>query len=161
MKIFYKEKKQNGRTHIYFCGMKVFSFRFSNVKKRIDSRFFTSCDIPKIYELLKKGSVFDHPVGIVISEYATIGHNNRIYQNVTIGAQSIKGYFLKEYPSIGNNNVIGAGAVVLGNIKIGNNCVIAANTVVIKDVPDNTLVIGCSPNQKYKHIPDGYFFNEG
>ena len=45
-------------------------------------------------------------------------------------------------PVIGNNVDIGAGAKVLGNIRIGNNVVIGANAVVLIDVPDNSLAVG-------------------
>lgn len=45
-------------------------------------------------------------------------------------------------PHIGENCLIGAGAVVLGNITVGSNVTIAANAVVLKDVPDNSVVAG-------------------
>jgi len=45
-------------------------------------------------------------------------------------------------PSIGNNVDIGAGAKLLGNIKIGNDVVIGANAVVLVDVPDHSLAVG-------------------
>ena len=43
---------------------------------------------------------------------------------------------------IGNNCMIGAGAVILGNIVIGDNVKIGANAVVLKDIPDNCTVVG-------------------
>ena len=48
----------------------------------------------------------------------------------------------KRHPTVGTNVVIGAGAKVLGNIKIGDNSYIGSNAVVIKDVPDNSTVVG-------------------
>jgi serine O-acetyltransferase len=45
-------------------------------------------------------------------------------------------------PAIGDNVDIGAGAKVLGAIKVGNNVVIGANAVVIRDVPDNCVAAG-------------------
>lgn len=48
-------------------------------------------------------------------------------------------------PIIGDNCLIGAGAMVLGEVRIGNNVVIGANCVVDFDVPDNTTVIGQKP----------------
>lgn len=73
--------------------------------------------------------------GIFISRYARIGENCRIYQNVTIGEVN------KKAPVIGDNCLIGAGAVIVGNIRIGNNVCIGAGAVVGKDVPDNCTVV--------------------
>lgn len=79
--------------------------------------------------------------GIFISEHAKIGKNCVIFQKVTIGANTIlnsKGY---GYPTIGNNVYIGAGAKIIGNVRIGDNCRIGANTVVTKDMKPNTLAV--------------------
>lgn len=46
------------------------------------------------------------------------------------------------YCSIGDNCMIGAGAVILGNIRIGNNVRIGANAVVTHDIPDNSVAVG-------------------
>jgi len=46
------------------------------------------------------------------------------------------------HPKIGANVMIGAGAKVLGNIKVGNCCRIASGSVVLKDVPDYAVVVG-------------------
>ena len=82
---------------------------------------------------------FGHPIGIVIHQNAIIGSNTIIYQNVTIGRRNGN---KEESPIIGKNCIIGAGACVLGNIKIGNNVKIGANSVVVTDVPDNCTVVG-------------------
>lgn len=47
-----------------------------------------------------------------------------------------------EAPCIGNNVLIGAGAVVLGDISIGNNVIIGANAVVLNDIPANSYAVG-------------------
>ena len=49
---------------------------------------------------------------------------------------------VEKVPHIGDNVFIGAGAKILGDIKIGNNVKIGANAVVTKDVPDNCTVVG-------------------
>jgi len=82
----------------------------------------------------------DHGMGVVIGETAEIGDNVTIYHQVTLGGTSTKKG--KRHPTIGNNVVIGAGAKILGPIKIGDNCKIGANSVVIKDVPPNSTVVG-------------------
>ncbi|MFK5986452.1 MAG: serine acetyltransferase [Pseudomonadota bacterium] len=66
-----------------------------------------------------------------------IGINCWINQQVTIGFTSEM-----DYPTIGDNVTINAGAKVLGNVKIGNNVIIGANAVVVKDVPENCTVVG-------------------
>lgn len=73
--------------------------------------------------------------GIFISRYAQIGENCRIYQNVTIGEVNRKA------PVIGDNCLIGAGAVILGGIRVGNHAKIGAGAVVCKDIPDGCTVV--------------------
>lgn len=73
--------------------------------------------------------------GIFLSRYAQIGENCRIYQNVTIGEVD------KQAPVIGDNCLIGAGAVLVGAIKIGNDVKIGAGAVVSEDIPDGSTVV--------------------
>ena len=73
--------------------------------------------------------------GVFISRYAQIGENCCIYQNVTIGEIDRKA------PVIGNNCLIGAGAVIIGDIRIGDNVKIGAGAVVNTNVPDNYTVV--------------------
>ena len=73
--------------------------------------------------------------GIFISRYAQIGENCCIYQNVTIGEID------RKVPVIGNNCLIGAGAVIIGDIRIGDNVKIGAGAVVNTNVPDNYTVV--------------------
>ena len=82
----------------------------------------------------------DHGIGIVIGETATIGDNCTIYHNVTLGGTGKDKD--KRHPDIGNNVMIGAGAKILGPIKVGNNVKIGANSVILSDVPDNSTVVG-------------------
>lgn len=63
-----------------------------------------------------------------------------IHQSVTVGR--IFAGPREGVPSIGNNVVIFAGAVMVGNISIGDNAVIGPNAVVIADVPPNSIVVG-------------------
>ena len=82
----------------------------------------------------------DHGMGVVIGETTEIGDDVTIYHQVTLGGTSTrKG---KRHPTIGNNVVIGAGAKILGPVRIGDNCKIGANSVVIRDVPPNSTVVG-------------------
>jgi len=83
-----------------------------------------------------------HPIGIVIGDGVSLGEGVIIYQNVTIGGARVGDVVKGNYPSIGKNTIIFAGAIIIGNIKIGNNCVIGANAVVTKDIPDNSTAVG-------------------
>jgi len=82
----------------------------------------------------------DHGCGVVIGETAVIGHDVTIFQGVTLGGTGKeKG---KRHPTIGNNVVIGAEAIILGNITIGDKASIGAASVVIKSVPAGATVVG-------------------
>jgi len=107
-----------------FC---VLQYRFWSV--------VTGADIP-INSNLGGGLLITHPNGIVIHPKAVIGPNCLIFQQVTIGSRD------GGIPVIGGNVDIGAGAKIIGNVKIGNHVRIGANSVVLKSVPDNCTVVG-------------------
>jgi serine O-acetyltransferase len=75
----------------------------------------------------------------VVSGFARFGDNCRIRNGVVIGLSRVSDPCA---PQFGNNVDIGAGAKVLGNIRIGNNVLIGANAVVLSDVPDNSIAVG-------------------
>jgi len=82
----------------------------------------------------------DHGAGVVIGETTIIGEDVTIYQGVTLGGTGKeKG---KRHPTIGDNVVVGAGAIVLGAIVIGDNSRIGAGSVVTKSIPPDTTVVG-------------------
>lgn len=91
----------------------------------------------------------DHGMGIVIGETATVGDNCTIYHNSTLGGTGKDKN--KRHPDIGNNVMVGAGAKVLGPIKIGDNVKIGANSVVLKLVPNNATVVGIPRRDKTKN----------
>ncbi len=86
------------------------------------------------------GFFIDHGFGVVIGETSEIGENVTLFQGVSLGGTGKETG--KRHPTIGDNVVIGAGAKVLGSIKIGNNVYIGANAVVLKSVPDDCTVVG-------------------
>lgn len=88
----------------------------------------------------------DHGMGIVIGETTTIGNDCTIYHNSTLGGTGKDKN--KRHPDLGNNVMVGAGAKVLGPIRIGNNVKIGANSVVLKDITDNETVVGIPRNNK-------------
>jgi serine O-acetyltransferase len=82
----------------------------------------------------------DHGIGVVIGETATIGDDVTIYHDVTLGGTSLAAGL--RHPQIGNGVIIGAGAQLLGPIKVGNNARVGSNAVVVKDVEDGKTVVG-------------------
>ena len=86
-----------------------------------------------------RGFVIDHFGGIVISGYAKFGDNCRIRNGVVVGLSRVDDPCA---PVIGDNVDIGAGAKVLGAIRIGDNVLIGANAVVVHDVPSNAIAVG-------------------
>lgn len=96
----------------------------------------TGADIPLNCQI-EGGLLIPHPNGIVIHPEVIIGPNCLIFQQVTIGA---KGEF--GLPDIGGHVDIGAGAKILGNIKIGDHARIGANAVVMHDVPAGKTAVG-------------------
>jgi serine O-acetyltransferase len=82
----------------------------------------------------------DHGAGVVIGETTEIGEDVLLYQGVTLGGTGKERG--KRHPTIGNGVVIGAGAKILGNIRIGNNTKVGAGSVVVHSVPDNSTVVG-------------------
>ncbi|MBD2186016.1 serine O-acetyltransferase [Planktothrix sp. FACHB-1355] len=87
-----------------------------------------------------KGTFIDHGMGVVIGETAIVGEYALIYQGVTLGGTGKETG--KRHPTLGNNVVVGAGAKVLGNIKIGDNVRIGAGSIVLRDVPADCTVVG-------------------
>lgn len=102
-------------------------------------RFGFGCFIPYKTKIGNKNIHFGHNgLGVVLDYRCVIGNNVRIDQQVTIGIR----WDEQIAPVIGNNVRIGAGAKVLGSIKIGNNARIGANSVVLTDVPDGATAVG-------------------
>ena len=84
--------------------------------------------------------------GIFISPDAKIGNRCTLFQHVTIGANYLPSSKMGGgAPSIGDNCYIGAGAKIIGNIKIGNNVRIGAGAIVAEDIPDNCTVVMDKP----------------
>ncbi len=87
-----------------------------------------------------RGFFIDHGMGVVIGETTEIGNYVTLFQGVTLGGTGKERG--KRHPTLGNHVVVGAGAKILGGIRIGDNVKIGANSVVLKSVPANSTVIG-------------------
>lgn len=95
----------------------------------------SGADIP-LNCLIGGGLSIPHPNGIVIHPNSGIGPNCMIFQQVTIGMSH------GGVPQIGGHVDIGAGAKLLGPIRVGDHARIGANAVVMCDVPPDTTAVG-------------------
>ncbi|MCV2422816.1 serine O-acetyltransferase [Paucibacter sp. DJ2R-2] len=77
-------------------------------------------------------------LGIVVHARSVIGNDVKISQNVTIGGRS--GFW--GVPVIEDEVEIGAGACVLGPVRIGRGAKIGANAVVLSDIPPGSIAVG-------------------
>jgi serine O-acetyltransferase len=87
-----------------------------------------------------KGLMIDHAHSIVIGETAVVGDNVSMLHSVTLGGTGKEDD--DRHPKIGNGVLIGAGAHVLGNIRVGSCSRIAAGSVVLEEVPPCKTVAG-------------------
>jgi len=92
----------------------------------------------EIHPAAKIGRRFfiDHGIGVVIGETAEIGDDVMLYHNVTLGARRFATG--KRHPTIGNRVTIGAGAKILGPVKIADDARISYNSVILEDVSKNS-----------------------
>lgn len=86
---------------------------------------------------LGEGVYFVHPIGIVIGGDAKVGDRVRFMGNNTVGTAKENGY-----PVLEDDVTVGAGARILGPIRVGKGAVIGANAVVVRDVPAGAVVTG-------------------
>lgn len=85
---------------------------------------------------LGPGLVILHSLGIVINSEVRAGRNLVLEHGVTIGAE--KG----QSPILGDNVFVGAGAKIIGPVRIGSDVKVGANAVVTRDLPDGATAVG-------------------
>lgn len=103
------------------------------------SRFLTGIEIHPGARIGRRFFI-DHGAGVVIGETAEIGDDVLLYQGVVLGGTTLEKK--KRHPTLGNNVVMGAGAVALGAIAIGDGARIGSGSVVVKSVPPGATVVG-------------------
>lgn len=96
--------------------------------------------------------------GILISQGAELGSGCTVFQQVTIGSNTLRGAKRPGSPKIGECCYIGAGAKIIGGITIGNNVRIGANCVVTEDVPDNATIVMPKPRVLVRPSPQDNTF---
>ena len=115
------------------------------------TRIITGIEIHPAAKIGRKFFI-DHGEGVVIGATTEIGDDVLIYQQVTLGGTGKE--HGKRHPTLGNGVIVGAGAKVLGNIKIGDYVRIGAGSVVVDDVPENSTVIGVPGRIVQRHFRD-------
>lgn len=103
------------------------------------ARFFTGIEIHP-GATIGKDFFIDHGAAVVIGETTEIGDGCTIYQGVTLGGTGKDTG--KRHPTLGNNVMVGAGAKILGPMKIGDNTKVAAGAVVLSEIPPNCTAVG-------------------
>ncbi len=136
---------------LYFKGYQaVQAYRVGHhlwTKGRRDLAYFVQMRVSEIFGVdihprarVGKGIMIDHAHSIVIGETAVVGDNVSMLHSVTLGGTGKEEE--DRHPKIGDGVLIGAGAKVLGNIRIGHCSRIAAGSVVLKEVPPCKTVAG-------------------
>lgn len=114
---------------------------------RRDLAYFVQMRVSEVFGVdihpaakLGRGIMIDHAHSIVIGETAVVGNNVSMLHSVTLGGTGKE--HGDRHPKIGDGVLIGAGAKVLGNIKVGHCSRIAAGSVVLHDIPPCMTVAG-------------------
>ncbi|AEO48553.1 serine O-acetyltransferase [Rhodospirillum rubrum F11] len=82
----------------------------------------------------------DHATGVVIGETAEVGDDVTLYQGVTLGGTSLLPG--KRHPTVEDGVIIGAGAQILGPLRVGAGARVGANAVVVTEVPADATMVG-------------------
>ena len=84
----------------------------------------------------------DHGQALVINDGTVFGANCTVRNSTTIGNKRLEDGSYSRAPRFGDRVDIGANAIIIGPITIGNDVMIGAGAVVLKDVPPNSVVVG-------------------
>jgi len=162
--IFERDPAARSRAEIIFCYPGLHALALHRVahalwRKRLSllarflshlTRFVTGIEIHPGATIGKRFFI-DHGMGVVIGETTEVGDDVTIYQGVTLGGTSWhKG---KRHPTLEDNVVVGAGAILLGPIRIGHDSRIGSSSVVVHDVPPLSTVVGIPGKVVHRRDP--------
>ena len=117
------------------------------------SRFLTGIEIHPGARI-GPGFFIDHGMGVVIGETTEIGEDVTLFQGVSLGGNG-KDRGQKRHPTLGNHVLVGAGAKILGNIRIGEGVRVGSNAVVLQSIPAHCTVVGI-PGRVVRTKEQGY-----
>lgn len=101
-------------------------------------RALASASLPAKIRIGERVGLVHSANGVIIHPDVVIGDDVTIFHQVTIGAK----YGEPKLPVIGNGVTIGAGAKIIGNVKVGDSAKIGTNAVVTRDVPEGATAVG-------------------
>jgi serine O-acetyltransferase len=126
------------------------------------NRFFTGIEIHPGVKIGRRVFI-DHGMGVVMGETTIINDDVIIYQGAVLGGTNL--IKEKRHPTVETGVVIGAGAIIIGNLTLGHGSKIGAGAVVLEDVPPRTTAVGvpsrlvlenrkCALDQEHQNLPD-------
>lgn len=123
---------------IYKCGNWAYNHRIPLLPGLFSrlNRIVNSCDIPSGAKIGRNVAFKHNALGVVVNEYTVVGDGCVIYQNVTFAGKD------RKRPVLGENVMVGAGAVIIGGVFVGDNAKIGANAVVTNDIPEGKTAVG-------------------
>jgi serine acetyltransferase/thymidylate kinase len=127
----FKDNPVSARLLQFFCSRKVPVF----------SKLFRIVFNSDIYCCIRSPILMPHPYGITIHGRTAVGSRVTIMQQVTLGGKDLD---KNEAPVIEDDVYIGAGAKVLGAVRVGRGAVIGANAVITRDVAPYCTVVGAN-----------------
>jgi serine O-acetyltransferase len=105
---------------------------------KVFSQILTGIDLPCEVVVGNRFKI-EHFGDVIISGDAVFGDDVVIRNGVTVGLRRTG---VRGAPVIGNRVDIGAGAKILGDIRIGDDVAVGANAVVLTDIPSNSIAVG-------------------
>lgn len=150
-----RDPATSGRIEMFFSAPglhavwlhRVSSFVYHKLRLRVVARilsqwarFWTGIEIHPA-AVIGRRVFIDHGMGVVIGATAIVGDDVLMYHGVTLGGKTLE-RGVKRHPTIGNNVVLGAHSIVLGDITVGDGAQIGAQAIVTKNVKPGATVVG-------------------
>lgn len=140
------------------------SYRWNGWRVKLYNAYWSSYgSFIGVDAIIEEKPVFPHgPLGIFISNSAHIGKKCVIFQQVTIGSNTLKDSKNQGSPYLEDGIYIGCGAKIIGNVHVGRNARVGANCVIVKDVPPNsvTVIRGIETMVKDYELDNEYIKNQ-